>query len=69
MGDQQRSPASVYRCAGCGNGDHLTAWAIAIDHGPGHAARLPHGPTNCLRLARPLASRPPCLCTYTHASV
>src|SRR5215475_11275806 len=24
----------AYRCADCGNGDHLTAWAIIVAHGP-----------------------------------
>ena len=34
MGDQKRGPASIYRCADCGGGDQLTAWAIVIAHGP-----------------------------------
>lgn len=28
------TPASVYRCAECRNGKHLTAWAIVLCHGP-----------------------------------
>ena len=37
------SAAAVYRCAECGHGRYLTAWAIILAHGPvgpdGHIAR------------------------------